>query len=137
MKFKYQEFEVKPSPATKRKKVIYRPIIPVILFYRKGMVGYQAIVDSGSDYCIFESQVADYLNIKLTSGNKRKIIGIGGREIKGYENKVTFLIAGKQYKTNAIFSRQIPPDSFGVLGNKGFFDHFEVTFKYPKYIEVV
>ena len=136
MKFIYQELEIEPTPATTRKKLVYRPIIPVILICGKSVVGYLAVVDSGSDYCVFESKVADYLGIKLTSGNKRAIRGISGEPIKGYEHKIIFKIAGKQYKTKVIFSKQIPPNSFGVLGNQGFFDHFKVTFKYPKYIEV-
>ncbi|OGM22721.1 hypothetical protein A2961_03050 [Candidatus Woesebacteria bacterium RIFCSPLOWO2_01_FULL_39_21] len=137
MKYQYQEFEVTPSPATPRKKIIYRPVIPVILLNKKRIVGYQAIVDSGADYCLFEELVTSYLGIKLSTGKKRKIRGIGGKEIKGYQLKILFGVAGKEYETNVIFSKEIPQNSFDVLGNNGFFDHFKVTFNYPKYIEVV
>ena len=136
VKFTYQEFEIKPSPSSRKKKTIYRPIIPVIMMSGKNLVGYRAVVDSGSDYCVFEAQVALYLGINLTAGNKRKIRGIGGNTIKGYEHKVLFKVAGKQYETKVIFSKQIPENSFGVLGSQGLFDNFKVIFNYPTYIEV-
>jgi len=136
MRFPYQELEVLPSPATKKKRVVNRPIIPVILIYRSSLVNYQALIDTGSDYNVFEAGVSQLLGLRLTSGHKRQITGIGGKEIKGYEHNVALRIAGKQYRTKVIFSSQIPPYSFGVLGNKGFFDHFKVTFKYPKYIDI-
>ena len=136
MRFSYQELEVSPSPATKKKRVVNRPIIPVILIYRSSLVNYQALIDTGSDYNVFEAGVSQLLGLRLTSGHKRQITGIGGKKIKGYEHNVALRITGKQYRTKVIFSNQIPPYSFGVLGNKGFFDHFKVTFKYPKYIDI-
>lgn len=137
MKFVYQEFEIQPSPATKRKKLIYRPIIPVILINNKKFIEYQALIDTGADFNVFEGGISQFLGIRLTSGNKRQITGLGGEKIKGYEHNMILRTAGKQYNTKLIFSNQIPPYSFGVLGNQGFFDHYKVTFKYPKYIEVV
>lgn len=132
MRFTYQEFEITLSPGIFRKKLIYRPIIPVVLMYGKRLLGYQSVVDSGSDYCVFESKVAELLGIKVSKGNKRKIRGIGGTDIKGYEHKIVFKVAGKVYDTLAVFSTEIPENSFGVLGNKGFFDHFRVNFDYRK-----
>ena len=136
MKFVYQEFEILPSPATIRKSLVYRPIIPVILINNKGFIEYQALIDTGADFNVFEAGIAQYLGLRITSGNKRLITGLGGEKLKGYEHNLSLRIAGKQYKTKVIFSNQIPPYSFGVLGNKGFFDYFKVTFKYPSYIEV-
>lgn len=137
MRFTYREIPILFSPSSKRKKFIYRPIIPVILIRSKRLVGYEALIDSGSDYNIFHSRIAEILGIHLSKGRKRQIIGIGEQRLKGYEHNVILKVAGKQYKTRVIFSKQIPPNSFGVLGNSGFFNHFRVTFKYPKYIEVI
>ena len=130
MKFNYLELEAELSPSTKRTKKFYRPIIPAILMYKTNYVGYQALIDSGSDYCIFESAVANYLGISLTSGKKRHFFGINGEKVKGYEHNIKLKLAGKIYNTTVIFSREIPENSFGVLGSKGFFDHFKVILDY-------
>lgn len=137
MKFTYREIPILFSPATKRKKFIYRPILPVIIIHGKKFVGYEALVDSGADYNIFHSRIAEILGISLTKGHKRRILGIGNQELRGYEHDVTIKIAGREYVSKVIFSNKIPPNSFGILGNQGFFDHFKVTFKYPKYIELI
>lgn len=134
MKFAYQEFEVEPSSTTSRKKILLRPIIPVIILKDKRFVGYQALVDSGSDYNIFEAGVAQLLKIKLSTGHKRQMSGISGEKVKGYEHIVRLKIAGKEFKEKIIFSNQIPENSFGVLGNEGFFNHFKVDFDYKNKI---
>ena|SRR3989304_8101577 len=137
MKFTYKEIPISFSPSSKRKKSIYRPIISVILIRYKKLIGYEALIDSGSDYNVFDAAVAGVLGINISAGNKRQIAGLGGEKIKGYEHKLILKIAGKQYNSSVIFSKQIPPNSFGILGNQGFFDNFRLTFKYPKYIEIL
>lgn len=129
--FSYRELEVLPSPASRKTKKVLRPIIPIILIYGKIIVGYEALIDSGADYNIFDAEIADVLGIKLTAGNRRQVVGLGGR-IKGYEHGVNLRIGEYQYKTNVIFSKEIPPNSFGVLGNQGFFDQFDVGFSLRK-----
>lgn len=132
MKFPYRELELQPSPASKKKRKVLRPIIPVILVYNERMVGYEALIDSGADYNILDAGIADVLGIRVTSGHKRQIAGIGGHKIKGYEHDLFLKVAGKQYRTKVVFSKEIPPHSFGVLGNQGFFNHFRVNFDYRR-----
>lgn len=137
MKFSYRELEVLPSPASRKKKKVLRPIIPVLLIYGKKMVGYEALVDSGADYNVFDAGIAEVLGIKISSGHKRQIAGIGGQKIKGYAHTVTLKITNKRYEAQVIFSKEIPPYSFGVLGNQGFFDHFKISFDYRKKVMVL
>ena len=131
MRFNYTEIEAKHS-SSERKTRVYRPIIRVDIFYRRNIVGYEALIDSGADYCVFHADIADILGIVLKKGSKRKIIGIGGEEIKGYEHAVKMRISQRSFQTTIIFSKEIPPNSFGVLGNRGFFDKFLVNFNYKK-----
>ena len=137
MKFPYQEFEVLHSPSSKRHKKVFRPVIPVILIYSQRIVGYEALIDSGADYNIFDAGISDTLGIKLTTGRKRHIAGIGGQKIKGYEHKVTLRVGDRQYHSKIIFSKQIPAHSFGVLGNQGFFNHFKVNFNFREKIIIL
>lgn len=101
------------------------------------MVGYEALIDSGADFNVFDAGIADILGISLKSGNKRQVVGLGGQKVKGYEHNITLRVGPHQYKTKVLFSKEIPPNSFGVLGNIGFFDHFSVLLNYrQKMIEI-
>ena len=140
MEFRYKALEISPSKSVNRKLVVWRPIIPVYLFNNKKIIGYEAIMDSGADFNIFHSEIADILGINYKKGHKRRLFGLSSQKIKGYEHEVeikmreaarTLLESGfGKYKTKIIFSNQIPVNSFGVLGNIGFFNHYNVNFKY-------
>lgn len=132
MKFSYRELEVVPSPASLKRKTIFRPIIPIFLISPQKIVGYEALIDSGADFNVFDAGIADILGIKLTAGNKRQIIGLGGQRLKGYEHQINLKIGPHHYKTKALFSREIAPNSFGILGSIGFFDHFSVLLNFRK-----
>jgi hypothetical protein len=131
MEFRYKALEISPSKSVNRKLVVWRPIIPVYLFNNKKIIGYEAIMDSGADFNIFHSEIADILGINYKKGHKRRLFGLSSQKIKGYEHEVEIKIQGfGKYKTKIIFSNQIPVNSFGVLGNIGFFNHYNVNFKY-------
>lgn len=138
MKFRYKALEVKPSKSVNKKFVVWRPIIPVFLFNNKKVIGYEAIIDSGADFNIFHSEIADILGINYKKGSKRHLFGLGSQEIKGYECETEIKVQGfDKYLSKVVFSSQIPSNSFGVLGNKGFFNNYNVNFKYQmKVIEI-
>src|SRR3989344_6000303 len=131
MQYHYYSFDVEFSPGTKRKKTLWRPIIEIILLYGKRVISYPVLIDSGADYNIFHSGVADALGIKLTSGKKRRIYGLGEQPIKGYEHKIDLKMVGlRSVQSKAIFTKELSDHAFGVLGNEGFFSHFRVRFDY-------
>ena len=132
MDFRYKPLEVRPSKSSARKSVVFRPIIPVYLIGSKKMVDYEALIDSGADYNVFHSEIADILGIRYKNGKKRRIFGLGDQEIKGYECDVEIKLQGfGKYAATIIFSNQIPENSYGVLGSKRFFDRYLVSFNYP------
>jgi len=45
---------------------------------------------------------------------------------------VTLVIGGWKYPTIVGFSDEISDDSYGILGQRGFFDIFSVKFDYQK-----
>lgn len=95
------------------------------------MALYSALIDSGSDYCIFNLGTAKALGIKLKSKDKTTISGIGKRPITGYWSELELRIAGKIYTTQIIFAK-ISDYGYGILGQQGFFDHFDVNLSYHK-----
>lgn len=130
LEFSYKEFVVSPFPSSKRTVVLYRPMIPLILLYQRKYVQFEALIDSGADYNIFHADIAIYLGITLKKGSKRKLSGIGGKVITGYEHQITLRLRDFAYHAPVTFSADIPVNTLAVLGNKGFFDRFVITLNY-------
>ena len=110
---------------------ILRPIIPIIIKSTKKVAFYSVLIDSGADHCIFNLGTAKALGIKLKSKDKTIISGIGKGLIQGYWNELELRVAGKIYTTKVIFAN-ISDYGYGILGQQGFFDHFDVTLSYHK-----
>lgn len=110
---------------------IQRPIIPVILKSSTKLMLYSALIDSGSDYCIFSIDIAKLLGIKLQLKDRVKFIGIGEEKIIGFLSNVEIKIGDRIYQTKVIFAN-ISNFGYGILGQKGFFDHFDIKLSYQK-----
>lgn len=102
---------------------IRRPVIPIILKSPTTFMIYDAIIDSGADHCIFNISFANELGIKLSK--KIKFVGIGNEELDGFWGNVELRIGNKTYQTKVIFAA-LRDTSYGILGQQGFFDHFDV-----------
>ena len=135
LEFPYVSFEVEFTPNTKRKKTIWRPVVEIIIFRGTKFAAYPVLIDSGADYNIFHGDLLLALGGKLTSGKKRNIFGIGNQPLKGYEHKAELkLPGGNKFESKAIFSNQIPDYAFGVLGQEGFFDKYDISFNFNRKI---
>lgn len=60
---------------------------------------------------------------------KAEFRGIGKEPVKGYLGQVEIRINSKAYDITAIFA-QIGHLGHGILGQRGFFDHFDVRLSY-------
>lgn len=112
---------------------IKRPIIPLILKADYCFILYHGLIDSGADHCIFSLEIAKELGLKLSTKNKAKFIGIGKEEVKGYWGEIEIKIGDVIYTTKVIFA-VISDFGHGILGQQGFFDHFDVKLSYHKQI---
>lgn len=121
MIFKY--YEVTPE--------IIRPIIEVILKSETRVGIFPSLIDSGADYCIFSMETAKLLGIRLKPKNKTTISGIESAKVKGYWHELELRVAGKVYTAKVIFAK-ISDYGFGILGQQGFFDHFDVKFSHSR-----
>lgn len=129
--YPYVSFEVEAAQNSTRKLAVWRPMVEIIVLFGNNYVSYPVIVDSGADFNIFHGGLLEALGGKLTKGRKRKIVGLGDQPLKGYKHKIELKLPGEnKFITSAIFSNQIPEHAFGVLGQEGFFDKFEVCFDY-------
>ena len=107
-----------------------RPVIPVTIQYGETKIGYQVLVDSGADLCIFHEEIGTALGINVRTGEKHEVFDVGGKASFYYLHTITLIVGGWPYKIEAGFmpdvaGRVMP---YGVVGQKGFFDLFIVKF---------
>lgn len=109
---------------------IRRPIIEIIIKSENNFAIYPMLIDSGADYCIFNIELAEALGIKLTK-RRTSFRGVGQEKIKGFWGEVEIVLNEYRYQTKAIFA-EISDFGHGILGQQGFFDHFDVKLSYQK-----
>lgn len=103
------------------------PLLTVVVKHKDKKHKLLALVDSGADACLFPKDVADVLGITLSSGRAASLMGIGRNRVPFYFHEVEILFGRYHFRTQAGFAR----DNIGVsglLGQKGFFEQFLVTF---------
>lgn len=109
---------------------ILRPVIPIKLKNKNQEIGYQVLVDSGADLCLFDAEMGEAIGIEVTKGGPREIFGVGGKASLYYIHHVTIDVGGHDYLIEAGFmpnvaGRVMP---YGLVGQRGFFDNFSVKF---------
>ena len=107
---------------------VIRPIIKIIIKSGKNFAIYPMLIDSGADYCILSIDVAKALGIQL-SKKKVSFQGVSRDKIVGLWGEVDVRIDNIDYRLQAIFA-EISGFGHGILGQKGFFDHFDVNLRY-------
>lgn len=118
MKFKYKKYGAK----------ILRPVIPIEVIHNNISVPYEVLVDSGSDRCIFDAQIADILHLNLRKGREEKVVGITGTVESYYIHSVAIKVGGWPFHIEVGFLPRIASMGYGVVGQRGFFDIFVVKF---------
>jgi len=125
MKFAYWKTPKEDS----REKWISRPIIPILLFGPKGSIYIDALVDSGADRCLFNSQIGREIGLEIEKGKKEIFSGIEGGEVVAYLHKIKLQIVGidKVVELEVGFTDAVGISA--ILGQDGFFDAFRIRFE--------
>ena len=118
MKFNYKKY----GPG------ILRPVIPVEVSFGGQTVPYEVLVDSGADSCIFDAEIGGLLGINISNGEERAVSGITGVVEHYYVHTVRIKVGGKSYPLRVGFLPNIANLGYGVVGQRGFFDRFIVSF---------
>jgi hypothetical protein len=134
-RFPYTKYLV--SPPKQAARYVYRPVIPVMLKHKGSEITFDALVDSGADECTFPGWVAKALGLDVYAGQERIFSGIGG-SVLSYSHPMTLRVKDATLSTEVFFSHQWDDMPFGLLGQAGFFAHFDVKLSYrQKYVELV
>ena len=110
----------------------YRPLMDILVKNKNTTLKYIVHIDSVADYCIFHSNIAKLLGLDLTNVKPVLFGGIknDGKICQGYPAEIQIGVNNKFYKTVVLFSPDISPDGYPLVGQRGFFEHFVVQFDY-------
>ena len=124
MFFEYKRYRVERGPS------IRRPIIPIVihnprapLAYPIRSIGCEALVDSGSDYCIFPSEIGELIGIDVTAGKRQLISGV----VAGESRPIYFHVVelsfepGARFEAWVAFMPELSSNGHAILGQHSFF----------------
>ena len=135
MKFSYLKYRI-TSPDQKLVSYVYRPVIPIKLFSGNNHLKFKALIDAGADKCTFPGWIADRLGFDIYKGEKMIFSGIGG-SVLTYLHKTNIKVNELELYLDIYYSHEWDDMPFGLLGQSGFFSHFEVCFNYKeKFIQL-
>ena len=124
MKFPYLFFEGQ-----------FLPIVPLNLKGKVEWVESKAFVDTGAAYSLFPADYAEILGLVLENGELTELTVGDGNTIRVYLHNVLVSFAGKEFEAKIGFSKGLGV-GFYILGRKGIFEKFLVTFnEYEKWVE--
>lgn len=131
--FKYSEVGSRPSPAFPDKETTLVPLVPISFpLADKSSIGYDCIVDSGADCCLFHWEIGEeILGLDVKKGAKLpKIKGLTGDTATVYFHTVRFKIKGWGIDEAYVgfIEKGKLGTKYGILGQEGFFDIFQVIF---------
>ena len=130
LKYDYLKFSAEPSEAFPRRLSASRPVIPIQLIKGEKRIRYFVLIDSGTDLCIFHAEIGELIGLVVESGKVLKYYGISGQQLTAYFHDVKIEVGGYEFDCWAGFSRDIDKLPYGLLGQLGFFNLFNVLFDY-------
>ncbi len=91
---------------------------------------YIVLVDSGADINVFSAELAVILGIDLERGEALTVRGATGQSETFYVHPVTVSLGDVTFKTTAAFADVPHLELAGLAGQRGFFDRFEISFRF-------
>ena len=88
---------------------------------------FDALVDSGADYCVFPVDYGILIGLDVEKGNLLPTHGVGGKEMLYFHNVKVIVKLGDdcyEFICQAGFSKRMNQRGVGLLGRKGFFSLF-------------
>jgi hypothetical protein len=137
MDFSYANFPTQPDRAFPARRRLRRPILGILL--RNGEKSYttMAIVDSGADFCVFPTKVAEQLGIDIPNDHDTIFTGTADTSQVAYFATVQATIwnanvdeAPIEFDLYAGFCDTLDHVGMGLLGQEGFFSRFEISFNF-------
>jgi hypothetical protein len=112
------------------------PLVSVLISCNRKRQRVWALIDSGSDMCVFNLEIADLLSIDPNKGKRYELTGLVGGSVGASGHQVNVVVSSPLNPAdklpgvdiNVIFSTSLQPVP-ALLGQKGFFDNFQIRFR--------
>ena len=114
----------------KRFGLFLRPVIEIRVKNKDTSLRYEVLVDSGADLCLFDAALGEAIGLEIEKGKPKEVMGVGGKFSLYYLHRVTIEVGGWPYEIEVGFMPSVGGRTapYGIVGQKGFFDKFVVTF---------
>ena len=132
LRYEYRKFPAEPSRAFPRRFSAIRPVIPIQLIRGEKKVRYLAIIDSGADLYIFHAEIGELLDLTVEAGKLLQFSGISNQQLTAYFHDIKIEVGGYEFDCYAGFSKGLGNLPYGLLGQLGFFNLFDILFDYNK-----
>jgi hypothetical protein len=131
-------FDYRKFPSSKASEPwISRPVISIRLTHNGKTVGFDALIDSGADSSVFNSQVAKALGIDLQSGMEKTFFGATGQSAAAYFHPVQLQVVGMPEPIKILVGFTDSEGVGAVLGQADFFQHYQIKFeRYKERVEI-
>ena len=103
------------------------PIIPIGIKGENGWIIYNAFIDSGAGYSVFQSDITEDLDLNLKDGVKKYMTVGDGSLIIVYIHQLNIRIGNIKFEAGIGFSKQLGI-GFNIIGRKDIFEKFKVCF---------
>jgi hypothetical protein len=113
-------------------EVRFRPMVDLILLAPNGeSIQRSALVDSGADFCLFSLRTARMLGLDIQTLQRAMTVGVGSASNLTYFADLTInLENGTIFDTRVGFTAGIDRAGFGLLGQQGLFENYNVEFRH-------
>ena len=123
---KYEYWKV-VAPEDHKEPWVRRPVVLTTLEGPSRALEFEALVDSGSEYSLFHTDIAMALGIDLNNCDRSMISGIENDPTPSYITDVKVTVEGLQPATIPVMFWERQP--IALLGQVGFFDLHSVLFE--------
>lgn len=91
---------------------------------------FEALIDSGADFCIFPTGIAKKIKINFAGLKKIYFSSATGDMVEGFISNISLDIGEGSLEIKMVFADL--PGNTGILGQFGFFNKFKVSFDLKK-----
>ena len=112
--------------------IAFRPMVDVIILAPNGeAVRASALADTGADSCLFPLNVAKALGLDIRALPTARTNGVGNTaNLTYYDNLTIDLGNGVIFETRVGFTDGMDRLGFGLLGQQGFFENYNIEFRH-------
>lgn len=128
--YPYASVSQRPNALYPKGRTAYRPLLSVKLLVEDGRF-YEAVAlaDSGADACLFPLRLAKLLGLDLTQLPTALTSGVGNSANLTYYSTIEIDLGNDlRFETQVGFTEGMDNAGFGLLGQQGFFENYNVEF---------